>query len=536
MVPEWNPVFVFIESLLEGSLMCTSECRKVVIAAMGILLLAITASGMAIIPITTNGAAQESPAIANMTIVWEDARNGNYDIYMWDPGSGERPVIESPGDQRYPDIDPAGSGRIVWQDNRNGTWDISMWDQDGSIKSLSMSNGDQQNPAIYGDVVVWADNRYGDWDIFYWDRNDKRENVLARFEGDQERPAVSQDVIVWSDHRNETSYIGSDLWFVRRTSTGFSDPSPLLSFSWSPGQQVDPAVDGHKVIWTDWRYDTADISWYDIDVNDSVPHAIINARGAQICPAIAQGYFVYADREVGDIYSSYSNGYITQPGGQENPDIWVNGDKAGIVWQDDRNGNNDIYAAWSSYARIGSNPAGATVFLDGILLGKTPVTMPYIRQGDHDLTFSLPGYQTLSSAVRVTEESATYLAELAMKSQGHTGTLTLSSRPVGAAVSLDGTGAGTAPVTILGIAPGSHRAIFSLAGYETSAITVDVTENAAITRTVSLVRVNGTTTTPTPYEKVTTSSTTTTAKPGLFWVGALIALATVGILLRHSRP
>ncbi|MBI5871368.1 MAG: hypothetical protein HZB44_10530 [Actinobacteria bacterium] len=60
-------------------------------------------------------------------IVWEDSRNGNFDIYMKDLAtSREYPICLGAGDQKEPaiTIDSEGQPFIVWQDDRNGNLDI----------------------------------------------------------------------------------------------------------------------------------------------------------------------------------------------------------------------------------------------------------------------------------------------------------------------------------------------------------------------------------------------------------------------------
>jgi hypothetical protein len=60
-------------------------------------------------------------------LVWEDSRNGNWDIYLKDLFTHQEvPVCVEAGDQTNPDItlDSEGLPFIVWQDQRNGNWDI----------------------------------------------------------------------------------------------------------------------------------------------------------------------------------------------------------------------------------------------------------------------------------------------------------------------------------------------------------------------------------------------------------------------------
>jgi hypothetical protein len=50
---------------------------------------------------------------------------------------------------------------------------------------------------------------------------------------------------------------------------------------------------------------------------------------------------------------------------------------------------------------VESRPPGASVFLDGKLVGQTPLTMPEVPTGDHSLAMDLSGYRHWSASVRV---------------------------------------------------------------------------------------------------------------------------------------
>lgn len=50
--------------------------------------------------------------------------------------------------------------RIVWQDDRNGNWDIYVYDLSTHKENqITSDESDQLNPAIYGDRIVWEDYR-----------------------------------------------------------------------------------------------------------------------------------------------------------------------------------------------------------------------------------------------------------------------------------------------------------------------------------------------------------------------------------------
>ena len=77
-------------------------------------------------------------------------------VDMWPP---EIQVTTSSASQVYPQI---YVDVIVWQDDRNGNWDIYMYDvSTGVEQQITSDPTDQISPAIYGDTVVWQDARNG---------------------------------------------------------------------------------------------------------------------------------------------------------------------------------------------------------------------------------------------------------------------------------------------------------------------------------------------------------------------------------------
>jgi phosphoribosylformylglycinamidine (FGAM) synthase PurS component len=142
--------------------------------------------GIAISSATNN---QTSPAIAfdgtNYLVVWEDYRNGNFDIYCTrvnQSGSVLNPngiaVSTNTADQLSPAVVFGGSNYlVVWVDDRNGSWDIygaritpagTVLDTNGIPICTNVFT--QTSPAIAFDgtnyVIIWEDNRNGSWDIY----------------------------------------------------------------------------------------------------------------------------------------------------------------------------------------------------------------------------------------------------------------------------------------------------------------------------------------------------------------------------------
>ena len=162
---------------------------------LGLVLFTMTVSGATEIPICTNPAIQEHPAISGDTIVWIDWRNGGNYIYKWDPVNGEQPVANATTNIFSPKI---SGDTVVWM---TGFEDIYKWDPVNGKQPITTYTASQYNPAISGDTIIWADSRNGNWDIYKWDPVNGEQPVTTNT-ADQVNPAISGDTIVWEDSRN----------------------------------------------------------------------------------------------------------------------------------------------------------------------------------------------------------------------------------------------------------------------------------------------------------------------------------------------
>jgi beta propeller repeat protein len=88
-----------------------------------------------------------------------------YAVNISDPCNPiEFPVCTDANGQRNPAI----SGNIiVWEDDRNGNWDIYGYDISTQTEfQITTNTADQTSPAISGHTVVWSDSRHGQKDIY----------------------------------------------------------------------------------------------------------------------------------------------------------------------------------------------------------------------------------------------------------------------------------------------------------------------------------------------------------------------------------
>ncbi len=112
-----------------------------------------------------------------------------------------------------------------------------------------------------------------------------------------------------------------------------------------------------------------------------------------------------------------------------------------------------------------STPTGATILVDGVNKGTTPITFTGISAGSHTIVLKKTGYTDYSTSVTVTA-GQTASVSATLTNQPVTGSISVSSSPTGASVYLDGTYSGkTTPTSITGVTAGSHTVRCTKSGY-----------------------------------------------------------------------
>lgn len=312
--------------------------------------------------LSSPGQEQDEPAIGmapsgKFWIIWEDDRYGFTDIYAKYYSSAgatygsEKRINDDIGSANKQDgaisADTTGNFWIVWEDNRNGNYDI--YGQRYNYSGQPISNNfmisehitdisstyywDQNEPDIaidsYGNVkIVWEDYRSGDDNIYYQryysSGNPLGDNIALTSTLDDEHysdPVISMNssgahVIVW-EKINDTNSLQGIRYSSFNTTVGSifqindADGIPNGSFP-------DVAIhenDQFAVAWSDNRYGNLDIycQMYDASGNKIGSNFLVN--------------------------KDYS--------GESHYDPNVAYDAAGnliVAWQDHRNGNDaDIY-------------------------------------------------------------------------------------------------------------------------------------------------------------------------------------------------
>ncbi len=124
---------------------------------------------------------------------------------------------------------------------------------------------------------------------------------------------------------------------------------------------------------------------------------------------------------------------------------------------------------------VRTDPPGATVTLDGVGRGQTPLSLADVSFGTHRLEMSHAGFSTVQREVTVSEQDTIVPVGVRLMLAGRsfvadndasqTGSLAVQSRPAGAEVTVDGTLAGVTPLVVT-LSVGRHQVLIQGDGYQ----------------------------------------------------------------------
>ena len=144
----------------------------------------------------------------------------------------------------------------------------------------------------------------------------------------------------------------------------------------------------------------------------------------------------------------------------------------------------------STRVSITSQPSGATVIIDGMDRGTTPITLFDLAPGRHHIKYRLAGYVEHDRFFRTDE--GPFIEKSAVLSE-EKGLLLLQSEPSGCNITVDGVSMGQTPRLVSTLsAKDSHTVRFRKAGYLDQTITVRFDGRKPVVRKETLVLASGT--------------------------------------------
>ncbi|MFI5185043.1 MAG: TonB family protein, partial [Vicinamibacteria bacterium] len=119
-----------------------------------------------------------------------------------------------------------------------------------------------------------------------------------------------------------------------------------------------------------------------------------------------------------------------------------------------------------------TDPPNAVVRLDGIRVGKTPLTQGNLVPGPHTVQVGLEGFAPAELSLQLQADDLAVPLRFVL--QPTNAVLELRSLPAGAAVRVDGKPVGTTPIADLDTSPGKHDIEMLLTGFRPWILTVQV--------------------------------------------------------------
>jgi hypothetical protein len=367
--------------------------------------------------ICTVSGRQDNPRIISdgqggAIITWNDSRNGHTKIYAQAIDSSGAlkwtqngvAICTASGNQGSQTIVSDGQGGVIitWCDDRKtpGSFAYDIYaqavDSAGSLKwsldgvAICTTSGSQEYPDIVSDgqdgaIITWVDYRTGDYDI-YTQAIDGNGNIkwaidgltICTAYGGQNYPRIVSDeqkgaIITWMDYRNANCDIyaqaidstGSMKWEMG----GVAICTALGSQEWPI--MISDGQGGAIVTWNDYRTGTSTTDVYVQHIDNMGKEkwalngiAVCTVSGMQMVASIVQdgengSIIAWQDERNGnfDIFTqSVSSTGITKwmpngipicvaPNEQSNPRLVSNGYGGAIMtWIDYQNVNRDIYA------------------------------------------------------------------------------------------------------------------------------------------------------------------------------------------------
>jgi gliding motility-associated-like protein len=340
-------------------------------------------------------------AAGNLVVVWQDARNGNWDIFgqRYNSSGGtigiNFKITDDPDNRNHhynPAVATAADGHfiVVWQHAEHEAIYGQIYDAAGQAVGGNFRVDDdtqRQGQVIYPDiavnssgafVVVWEDYHHGN----QHDVNMQRflssgqkiglpikvnDSAIGRY------PAVSLNdagdcIVVWQDERNDEG----DIYGQRFNAVGnplgnnFKIDDQIQYKAMVPAVGMNEAG-GFVVIWQDYRDGSELIHIYGqrfnelgeaLGANFRVGSGNRDARNCDLSVGDAGNFCVVVQDNRDDNYNIYFQQYdangqavgaytlVNDDGqleGQYNPHVIMNDDQIAITWEDRRRGNYDIF-------------------------------------------------------------------------------------------------------------------------------------------------------------------------------------------------
>jgi beta propeller repeat protein len=240
---------------------------------------------------------ERRPHAAGGWVVWQDQRDGNWDVYARAVACAEQhgneiAVTRSDQNQEYPKTD----GRwVVWQSRQeDGNWDIWAYDltTGGAPIVITTTTGtDETRPAVYLPWIVYqrrAVDSTAPWQLVAYNVDTEETTDVDPSAADQIDPMLFKNRLVWQDWRNA----GPGEVYHKNLSSG-----DVTRITDSPDGQYHPVIYGHWIVWSDTRHTQNEL--YGRDLLRDVEVRLTDTPENETRPFVLDNWVVYEEDSSG---------------------------------------------------------------------------------------------------------------------------------------------------------------------------------------------------------------------------------------------
>lgn len=284
-------------------------------------------------------AAQDNVHTFGKWAVWQDQRNGNWDIYakdLTDESATPVAITSSSLNQENPRTD---GNYVVWEDRQaDGTWDIWAKKFDGgtpfAITQTPAMN--ERKPVIYWPWVVYqakpVSNPSAPWQLFAYNMNSHTSEPLDTTTQDQVDAAIYKYHVAWQDFRDT----GPGEIYYKNLKTG-----EVRRITDQPAAQLWPAIYGHWIVWSDNRNTQLDIYGFNLKRNAEVQ--LTNTPYDETRPSLNNKWVVFTEDSAGELKTNIRILHLSNLASVQLTNVESQKERPGmasgkLVWIDNRNG------------------------------------------------------------------------------------------------------------------------------------------------------------------------------------------------------
>ncbi len=277
-------------------------------------------------------------------VVWQDQRDGNWDIFVRDlsgPGGGPVAVTENDFNHERPRTD----GRyVVWEDRQaDGTWDI--WAKElGTANPIfavtTTPETDEQRPVVYWPWVVYqtrpVSNPTAPWQLKAYNMDTGSEEAVDTTTQNQLDPSIYKQKVVWQDFRD----VGFGEIYLKDLGSG-----EVQRVTNDPGGQYNPVIYNQWIVWADNRNTQFDLYGYNLWRN--AEERLTDTPEDETRPYINNKWVVYEEDSGGELNINLRVLHLANLASVQLTNVESEKEKPGmtansLIWVDLRNGHRQV--------------------------------------------------------------------------------------------------------------------------------------------------------------------------------------------------